>query len=260
MLMKAKKSLGQNFLKSEPALNTIVETGEITEDDVVLEIGPGMGALTEKILETGAKVIAVEKDIDLIPVLKEKFSRFGDRFELIEGDVMEFDSKSLREYKLVANIPYYLTGGIIRKFLSDDNQPELAVLLVQKEVAKRIIDEKGSLLSISVKAYCDPKYIKTVPAGSFVPVPKVDSAIIKFSNISKDNFDVKEHEDLFFEILHAGFAHKRKKLVGNLKEVIEKYDLTKSDLVNILTNENIRAEELSLEEWISLTNTFLTKK
>ncbi len=193
---RAKKSLGQNFLKSEKALGDIVRAGGLSLGDVVLEIGPGKGALTEKILETGAKVIAVEKDQELIPVLEEKFAEYVTKgsLVLVHEDVLEFNPLSYKlkagSFKLIGNIPYYITGAIIRKFLESDPQPTSMTLLVQKEVAERIVarDGKESILSISVKAYGTPHYIDKVPKRYFTPEPKVDSAIIHIDNISKDRF------------------------------------------------------------------------
>jgi len=192
----AKKSLGQNFLKSKKALFAMIEAGEITSKDTVLEIGPGQGALTEKLLETGAKIIAVEKDDRLIDLLNEKFSKAveNDHFTLIHGDILELDLNSLSlktgGYKLIANIPYYITGLIFRKFLSGNIQPSKLVIMVQKEIADRIMAREGkeSLLSLSVKAYGITEKIMKVEKENFSPKPKVDSAILLVDNISKDFF------------------------------------------------------------------------
>jgi 16S rRNA (adenine1518-N6/adenine1519-N6)-dimethyltransferase len=292
--MFAKKSLGQNFLKSESALNEIISAGKVSESDFVLEIGPGRGALTEKILATGAKVFAIEKDNELIGFLNKKFEAEISSGQLVikEGDVLDFNENiEVSEvfgdspYKLIANIPYYITGAIIRKFLSSEKQPKLAVLLVQKEVAERIISKpekngtdkhpktKESLLSMSVKAYSEPKYIKTVPAGSFAPAPSVDSAIILLENINKDKFveasaefsDISTKssnvspnlsEEKFFELLRAGFSHKRKVLRKNLESFTKKYSVDKSKITTGLEEinkpETVRAEELQITDWLCL--------
>jgi 16S rRNA (adenine1518-N6/adenine1519-N6)-dimethyltransferase len=278
----AKKSLGQNFLQSESALSAIVDAAKLQKDELVLEIGPGKGALTEKILESGSKLLAIEKDSELISFLEEKFSDeiAAGQFELINMDILEFDEtildKKSEKYKLIANIPYYITGGIIRKFLSSQNQPEQAVLLVQKEVAQRIIsraDQNGtdknpknkeSLLSLSVKIYSDPKFIKTVPAGSFVPAPNVDSAIISLENINKKalldiaaakKISTETVENEFFELLHLGFAHKRKTLMKNLKNKLdEEKILAVCEFLNQNNlNDKVRAEDLTLKDWLCLT-------
>ena len=252
MIHKAKKSLGQNFLKSSIALKKIIEAGEISLDDIILEIGPGKGILTEKLLEKSNCVIAVEKDRNLFQLLQEKFSSEIKKNKLIlkEDDILKFDvEKNIPElkYKIVANIPYNITGAILKKFLTEKNQPSMMVLMVQHEVAKRIIarDKKESILSISVKAYGEPKMIMKVPARYFSPAPKVDSAIIAIKNISRKTFTENNiNEEKFWEIIHKGFAHKRKKLSGNLKNII------KNDLENI---KNKRAEDLSLLDWINIS-------
>lgn len=262
--LKAKKSLGQNFLKSEKALNSIIEAADLKPEDFVVEIGPGKGALTIKLLESGAGVLAIEKDERMCDFLKDTFKESLDKnFFLLCGDILETDLEKLKsiasKYKLIANIPYYITGAIIRKFLSGTHQPERMVLLMQKEVGERIIarDQKESLLSISVKIYCEPVFIETVKAGSFVPAPKVDSAIILFKNISKKYFiDNNINEDTFFKILNAGFAHKRKMLLGNLKDIQKEKDFAHINLNEIFSKLNldpkIRAENVSVGQWVEL--------
>jgi 16S rRNA (adenine1518-N6/adenine1519-N6)-dimethyltransferase len=283
--IKAKKSLGQNFLNSDGALDAIIKAGRVVKGDTVLEIGPGKGALTKRLLSAGANVVAIEKDDRLIPVLEELFAKEikSKQLTLIHGDVLKFDVKSylsqVKSYKLIANIPYYITGEITRKFLSGNFQPSLIVVLVQKEVAERITtaiqgsskikEGKESILSISVKAYGEPKYIQTVKAGCFFPPPKVDSAILLIDNISKDRFKFKnsktkyklgspgvpeddntgEMEEKFFEIVKKGFAHKRKTLSSNLKGIVSKEILAEQGI-----NENERAENLTLEQWFNITN------
>jgi 16S rRNA (adenine1518-N6/adenine1519-N6)-dimethyltransferase len=258
--MKAKKSLGQNFLKSELALKKIIEAGEIKPSDVILEIGPGKGALTEKLLESvhpttagQGLVIAVEKDRRLFEMLKEKFAeqiKLGS-FVLVHGDILEFEitNYELRNYKVIANIPYNITGAILKKFLTAKRQPSSIVLMVQHEVAKRILatDKKESILSVSVKAYGEPKMVMKVPARYFSPRPLVDSAIISIKNISRKTFvENKIDEEKFWEIVKAGFAHKRKKLSNNLKNLINYTGFAP------LALENKRAENLTLTDWVNL--------
>lgn len=251
----AKKSLGQNFLTNTGIVASIADAGFVSQDDTILEIGPGRGVLTEELLKRGAKVIAIEKDAELIPLLQEKFrdELIEKRFMLINEDILNFHFSPEEKYKLIANIPYYITGQIIRKFLTEEKQPEKMVLLVQKEVAERIIarDGKESLLSVSVKAYGTPTYVKTVKAGSFTPAPKVDSAILLIDNISRDFFKGIS-EERFFEVLHAGFAHKRKQLFGNLKAIFEEKEL-KEKMKKLGIPENTRAEDLLLEKWAGLS-------
>jgi 16S rRNA (adenine1518-N6/adenine1519-N6)-dimethyltransferase len=293
MMHKAKKSLGQNFLKSEIALRQIVEAGEIKKEDVILEIGPGKGALTEKLLEKSDCVIAVEKDYELFAFLKEKFvdQISSGKLKLLQGDILEFniedagqnvpertlgrsDSDGQRKfsaenfrgesgnilsgilsYKIIANIPYNITGAILKKFLTEKSQPEMMILMVQHEVAQRILASprqggasgKESILSISVKAYGEPKLVAKVDKRYFSPAPKVNSAIISIKNISRKIFiDNKVDENKFWEIVKAGFAHKRKKLSSNLKGVCQR-----DSLIHLGDK---RAEDLTLLDWINLLN------
>ncbi|MFA6520123.1 MAG: 16S rRNA (adenine(1518)-N(6)/adenine(1519)-N(6))-dimethyltransferase RsmA [Candidatus Paceibacterota bacterium] len=254
--MRAKKSLGQNFLKSEMALHKIIEAGEVTPRDVILEIGPGKGALTSKLLEKAGKVIAVEKDRELFDLLKTKFEKeiSSGKLNLINDDILKFNTSAQslgpRAYKIIANIPYNITGAILKKFLTAENQPSLMVLMVQNEVAQRIVtrDGKESILSISVKAYGEPKMVMKVGKRYFSPAPKVDSAIISIKNISRQFFEKNNiNEGNFWEIIRAGFAHKRKKLSSNLK-ILQKNE--KFGLLEDLGNK--RAEDLALSDWIPL--------
>ncbi|MEK7170051.1 MAG: rRNA adenine dimethyltransferase family protein, partial [Patescibacteria group bacterium] len=235
----------------------------------VLEVGPGEGVLTELLLQKAREVIAVEKDDRLIPVLEQKFAKeiVSGRLELLHADILLLDLrlkiKDLSNYKIVANIPYYITGALIRKFLQEtDCPPETMVLLLQKEVAKRIVasDKKESILSISVKAYGTPKYIDTVKAGAFSPPPNVDSAIIAIEGISKEFFasrkvqppetsfrlNLKENEGRFFALLKKGFAHPRKLLSSNL-------GVPTGKLKECGIAEKARPENLSLEDWKCLS-------
>ena len=288
-MSKPKKALGQNFLKSEKIAQEIAEAGEVGFDDIVLEVGPGKGILTEKLLEKAKKVIAVEKDEELVYFLSQKFSEEikNEKLELISGDILQSQISNLKskkfKYKLIANIPYYITSNLLRTFLESDYQPSLMVLMVQKEVAERIVgakrkakrnfsrlpageagftlprsgagsdasqnfvlpSSKESLLSISVKAYGRPEIIRYAPAGYFSPAPKIDSAVIKISGISKKFFqDIGEQK--FFETVKKGFSQKRKMLINNLK--VKKDDFTACNI-----DEKARAENLSLEQWKCLT-------
>lgn len=262
--MYKKKTLGQHFLHNKHYLNLVADAADVKKGEVVLEIGPGEGALTEVLLERGTEVVALEKDSRLISVLHEKFAEQikNKQFEVIEGDALEFDAAKHfaknKKYKLAGNIPYYITGALFRKFLSEELQPQSLVFLIQKEVAERIVGRnprgdasgKESILSLSIKAYGEPKYIKTVPAGAFVPPPLVDSAILFVSGISRNNFKNTAHEERFFELLKAGFGQKRKLLASNIKNLLgEKHS---NVLENIGIDSKARAEDVGLKEWLKL--------
>lgn len=257
--MRAKKSLGQNFLNSKTIAHDIVRSAELSNSDTVLEIGPGKGFLTAELLKSGAHVFAIEKDDRLIPYLQEKFA--GEisegRLTLIHDDVTNFEPDAYGltagHYKLIANIPYYLTGHIIRVFLETPSMPERMILMVQKEVADRIVarNHKESILSIAVKAYGTPRIIKKVPARYFTPAPNVDSAVLAIEYISHNHFTSKNFEKLFFDIIKTGFAHKRKQLAGNLKELFGDHTSTLLEVSGIKLH--ARAEDVTLREWLVLT-------
>ncbi len=245
----AKKSLGQNFLKSQKVLLAMVTAGEVVEGDTVVEIGPGKGALTKVLLKTGATVIAFEKDHRLIELLNETFTEYVSKkkFFLYEKDILEVDMNEYvkREYKLIANIPYYITGEITRRFLSGECKPKILVLLVQKEVANRIVDTKETILSLSIKIFGLPKKMMIVKKEYFSPSPKVDSAIIKISNIHTP-FNTKEEELHFFTIIKKAFGQKRKKLNTTLRDFKDEI----KDWENIKEK---RPEEMHVEDWLALT-------
>ena len=261
MSTRAKKSLGQHFLRSSSALKAIVSGGEVSPKDTVLEIGPGKGALTKALLNTGANVIAIEKDRELIPVLEEMFSNEikKKQLKIIEGDALLFNPKEIglkkNTYKLIANIPYYITGALFEKFLEDENHPERIVFLIQKEVATRIVarNKKESILSISVKAFGTPKIIAKVSREAFRPIPNVDSVVLLVSDISREQFKDKKYIKHFFTIVRGGFAHKRKLLIRNLEIVSDKVSIEKA--FNILSiSKKARAEDLELKNWIDLSS------
>lgn len=236
--IRPSKKLAQNFLTDKNILEKIVEAADLNINDIVLEIGPGLGVLTNELSKRCKKIIAVEKDEKMLEVLKD---RNYPNIELINKDILKTTIQLPEKYKLIANLPYYITSPIIRMFLEKD-QPELMVLMIQKEVAQRICAKnKLSVLSVSVQFYADAKIIKYVSRNCFYPVPKVDSAIIKIIPKQIPNIDVKK----FFQLVKMGFSSKRKKLKNNLKGIIKKeidFDL------------NLRAEDLSINDWIRLFN------
>jgi len=267
-MIKAKKTLGQNFIISKRIVDFIINAGEIKareinagekkEESIVLEIGPGKGTLTEELLKKDLKLIAIEKDDRLIPILREKFKKeiSEKKLELIHGDVMDFlkkeDFLKTEKYKVIANIPYYITGMIIRGFLEKENPPTDMVLMVQKEVAERIIarDKKESILSISTKIYCDVELVTNVARGNFFPIPNVDSAVIKLKNI-KNPFRDKNDREKFFKILKASFSQKRKKMHSNLKNVINE-DFLNKIFQELKIDQNKRAEDISSVDWLKI--------
>ena len=253
---QAKKSLGQHFLRSDAALEKITDAVSIEPGEVVLEIGPGHGELTERLLRRGARVVAVEKDEALADELCRSFAKEAEEGSLtvIAQDALAVPFADLEgalktaDYKLVGNIPYYITGALLRRFLTTEHQPSRIVFLIQKEVAERIArDPKESLLSLSVKAYGDPHYHGTVKAGSFSPPPKVDSAILVIASISRERFINSEaDEEVFFRLLRLTFSQRRKQLKGMLPFISEENfracKITPTD----------RPEDVSLEKWLCL--------
>lgn len=261
MRLKAKKSLGQHFLNSKKVLGEIIATAKVRKDETVLEIGPGSGVLTRELLKIGSRVVAVEKDLDAITFLEKEFCEYigGGQLKIIHDDILVFDHalyfRDQIKYSIVANIPYYITGAILEKFLEHEPRPEKIVLLVQKEVAERIIARGGkeSVLSISVKAFGTPRMIAKVPRGAFTPPPNVDSAILEISNISDEKFIAKYVEiKSFFDILKAGFAHKRKFLIRNLETISDKEKLD-SVFTTLNLNKKARAEDIKQDQWFDIT-------
>jgi 16S rRNA (adenine1518-N6/adenine1519-N6)-dimethyltransferase len=261
--MKAKKSLGQYWLRDEAVLRQIVELAEVGDGDTVVEIGPGKGALTGYLLEAGAGVVAVEYDEVLAKMLGEKSAELFPTplvspkisLEVVQGDFLEFDLQSLPVgYKIVGNIPYYITGKIVRKCLLEPNKPSLVVLLVQKEVAERIAAPVGklSILGVLSQFYAEISLGPVVSADKFDPPPKVDSQVVVLRprpNTTPDkNFD---------RIVKAGFSAKRKKLKTSLSGGL---GIAKPEAEKLLKtaalDPNARAQDLSVADWIRLTKKF----
>lgn len=252
--MRAKKHLGQNFLADRGAIAAVAEAAAVGRGDLVLEIGPGTGNLTEELLSRGARVVALEKDAELLPVLRGRFLAQieSGQLDLREGDALEFDASSLPagEWKLVANIPYYITGAILERYLGGARQPSRASLLVQKEVAERAAAKSGreSLLSISVKAYGEPRVARKVPAGAFRPAPKVDSAVLAVDSVSRERLGGVPDER-FFSVVRRGFAHPRKFVRRNLEGLVGDAEFARCGVP-----EKARAEDLSLGAWVCLAS------
>lgn len=247
------KSLGQHWLQDQLVLEQIASHGNLEANDTILEIGPGLGTLTQVLAEQAGKVVAVEFDRELAMALQKQHIK---KTEIIAADFLHFDLSVLPAgYKVVANVPYYITSKIIERLLTDKNTPSLSVLLVQKEVAQRLaaVGGKHSILSISAQLFCDVRLGEVVPATMFIPPPKVDSQVVVLKPHSEplfENFD----EKLFFRVVKAGFSEKRKKLMSSLAGGlgIEK-EAAKVVLESAGIDPNQRAENISIAEWWTLT-------
>jgi len=255
------RRLGQNFLINKLILLKIIKAAGLQPNDVILEIGSGIGNLTQEIAKRVKKVVAVEKDLKMIEVLKEALKDYSN-VEIIQGDILKISNTpypiSSTQYKIVANLPYYIVSPVIRKFLEISNQPKLMILMVQKEVAQRICTKPSdmNLLAVAVQFYAKPEIISFVPKKSFWPKPKVDGAILRIAPLI--NADRKLiNTDLFFKIVRAGFSQPRKQLLNNLSK---KLKLDKERIKSWLLKNGIdpsqRAETLSLKNWLSLTKSF----
>lgn len=262
-MIKAKKSLGQNFLKDDAVLRRIVEDAKISSEDVVLEIGPGQGALTELLVAKCKKVIAIELDDRLIPLLQEKFADTKN-LEIIHEDILKINLPELisslqladNSYKVVANIPYYITAPIIRLLLETKYPPIEMILMAQKEVAERICAKPGemSILAVSVQYYAKAEYLFTVSKNSFDPVPKVDSAILKIK-LKVESEKSKEETKKFFRVVKAGFSAKRKTLANNLASSLQlDKKVAEQKLESLGFSANVRAQELGVEDWKKMQN------
>ncbi|NFH90188.1 16S rRNA (adenine(1518)-N(6)/adenine(1519)-N(6))-dimethyltransferase RsmA [Clostridium botulinum] len=254
------KSLGQNFLLDESVLNDIVDGAEVNENDFIIEIGPGVGTLTAKLLQKAKRVTCIELDNDLIPILQQELGEY-DKFELIHNDALKVDfneiMKNEEHVKLVANLPYYVTTPIIVKLLKENHKFESLTIMIQKEVAERINAEPNckeyGALSVLVQYYCNTKIVRKVSPESFMPRPKVDSIVIRLDRLSNPRVKVQD-EKLLFDIVRAGFNMRRKTLWNATKVV----GLSKEDLQKAFDSCNIdpkrRAETLSIEEFAVLAD------
>lgn len=260
-----KKSLGQHWLFDEPSLNAMLNAGNVSKNDTILEVGPGLGTLTKKLCANAKKVIAVELDDTLAANLRQNtLSSHSEgsevkskddtlsNLEVVNQSILDYDTSTLpKNYKIIANIPYYLTSNLIRRMLEAPNPPSVMVLLIQKEVAERIAAEPGemSILSVATQFYAEVTLRELVPAELFAPPPKVDSQIIQIVLRSEplfSNIDTK----IFFQLVRAGFSEKRKKLRSSLSGGLQ---MPKDKVDTLLKSANIskdaRAQELSLQDW-----------
>lgn len=266
--ISANKSLGQNFLIDDNVIENIVESANIAKDDLVIEIGPGLGTLTARLLEKAKKVIAIELDNRMINILNDRFSLY-ENFELINEDVLKVDLRKLilenkaQKVKVVANLPYYITTPIIMKLLEDKLEIESITVMVQKEVAKRLTAEPGDKLSgaitYSVNYYCDPEEVVTVPNSSFIPEPEVESEVIKLKLRKEPPVQIK-NEEIFFKLIKASFMQRRKTLINGITNsgLIGKEEC-KEILDELGLDERIRGESLNLEQFTQIANKIITK-
>ena len=274
--LRLKKGLGQNFLADPVHLDRIVAAAELTPDDVVLEIGPGVGTLTVRLARQAGRVVAVELDAALLPVLAETLAGQSN-VTVVQGDILELTPSELvgkndqwstvndqlstgrsggatTGYKVVANLPYYITSAAIRHLLTADLPPELIVLTIQREVAQRIVAQPPdmSLLAVSVQYYAEPKLVARIPAGTFYPPPKVDSAIIRLRKWATPPVDAPS-DDLFFQVARAGFGQRRKQLRNSLGSGLSiGGDAADSLLAAAGIESTRRAETLTLAEWAAI--------
>ncbi len=263
--ISASKSLGQNFLIDDNVIESIVEAAQVGSNDLIIEIGPGLGTLTSRLLQKAKKVIAVELDNRMINILNDRFSLY-ENFELINEDILKVNLQELinknkiQNVKVVANLPYYITTPIIMKLLEDKLQIESITVMVQKEVAKRLTAKPGDKLSgaitYSVNYYCNPEEIIIVPNSSFIPEPEVESEVIKLK-LRREPAVKIENEELFFKFIKASFMQRRKTLINGITNSgIMGKEECKSLLYKVGLNEKTRGENLSMQDFANLTNEY----
>lgn len=262
----ASKKLGQNFLINDSIVNDIVSESKVTSEDLIIEVGPGLGNLTSRLLEKAGKVIAIELDPKMVNILQDRFSLYKN-FELIYNDILKIDLKKLindnlneniKTAKVVANLPYYITTPIIMKLLEDNLNLESITVMVQKEVADRLSATPGDKLSgaitYSIYYYTTPKIIIDVPSSSFIPEPQVDSAVIKFDILKEPRIKVSD-EKLFFKIIKSAFLQKRKTFINALlnNNIFPNRESAEKMLLDLNIDTKIRGEKLSLEDFAKIT-------
>lgn len=265
----ANKNLGQNFLIDDETVAGIVETASVSKEDLIIEIGPGLGTLTKELLERAGKVICIELDKRMIEILEDRFSMY-DNFKVINEDVLKVNLKDLiqkekiKNTKIVANLPYYITTPIIMKLLEDKLDIETITVMIQKEVADRLVTEPGTgdtgAITYAIHYYTNPKRILEVPNTSFIPSPKVNSTVVKLNILKTPSIEVKNEKQLF-DIIKTAFMQKRKTLVNAIansgkygsKEQAEK------TLQKLEIDLKIRPEKMSLEQFAKLSNLIETK-
>lgn len=270
--LSANKSLGQNFLINDGVVNKIIESADVSEGDLVIEIGPGLGNLTEYLLQKAAKVIAIELDDRMIEILKDRFSMYNN-FEILNQDVLKVDLNSLikehkvskiKKVKIVANLPYYITTPIIMKLLEDKLEIDSITVMVQKEVADRLIAKPGSKLSGAI-TYCVYYYatsecVAIVENNSFIPEPSIDSEVIKLL-IRKENAVKLIDETHFFKLIKASFMQRRKTLINSIVNggIVSSKEEAKKLFDELGLDYNTRGETLTIEQFAQISNYLITK-
>ena len=261
--LRANKKLGQNFLINESIIYDIVKKANVTKEDVVIEIGPGLGSLTKEVINNAKKVIAIELDPNMIDILKSRFGIF-DNFEVIYGDVLKIDLEELIKgydsVKVVANLPYYITTPIIMKLLEDKLKIKSITVMVQKEVGERICathkDKEYGAITVSVQYYSEPQIIIDVPKENFLPAPEVDSCVIRLDMREKPLVSLKD-EKLFFRLVKGAFTQRRKTINNSLTCSGKSKEEIIAALNKLGIDSKLRAENLSIQQYADIANTLV---
>lgn len=261
--LRANKKLGQNFLINESIIYDIVKKANVTKEDVVIEIGPGLGSLTKELINNAKKVIAIELDPNMIDILKSRFCIF-DNFEVIYGDVLKIDLEELIKgydsVKVVANLPYYITTPIIMKLLEDRLKIKSITVMVQKEVGERICathkDKEYGAITVSVQYYSEPQIIIDVPKENFLPAPEVDSCVIRLDMREKPPVFLKD-EKLFFRLIKGAFTQRRKTINNSLTCSGKSKEEIMAALNKLGIDSKLRAENLSIQQYADIANTLV---
>jgi len=249
-----KKGLGQNFLIEKEAILDLIRAAEIKKEDTILEIGPGLGTLTKELCKLAKRVIGVEKDKRLADFLKDTYKDYNN-LEIINDDILKIDLQNIikEEYKVVSSLPFYISSPLFRKFLEGEGKPKEMTLIVQREIAEKVVAKPGrlSILGVFVQIYAEPSLVKFIKCSSFWPKPKVEAAILKLYLLENPRFDIESKK--FFRIVKGGFGERRKKLINSLSGGLAlSRDFISKILEEIKIKNDARAEDLSLEEWYKL--------
>lgn len=257
--LKANKSLGQNFLINQQIIDDIVKVANVNEDDLIIEIGPGLGSLTSKLADNAKKVVAIELDQNMIEILKERFSLYKN-VEIIYGDIMKVDLKEIigeeKNVKIVANLPYYITTPIVMKLLEENLKMKSITVMVQKEVGERFCAIPGGkeygAITVSINYYSDPKIVLDVPKDNFNPIPEVDSCVVQLK-LKKNHIELKDKK-LFFRLIKIAFSQRRKNIGNSLTGIGMTKQEVKEMLEALSLDINLRAENLSINQYAQIAN------